>query len=110
MSRVFITGSSDGLGRMAGEVLFRSGHEVVLHARNQRRADETRKSAPKAKSIVIGDLSTIEQTRNVAEQVNALGEFDAVIHNAGVGYQSRHRIETEDGLTRLISHTSVVDH
>jgi NAD(P)-dependent dehydrogenase (short-subunit alcohol dehydrogenase family) len=98
MSRVFITGSSDGLGRMAGELLISQGHEVVLHARNQRRADETRKSAPKAKSIVIGDLSTIEQTRNVAEQVNALGEFDAVIHNAGVGYQSRHRMETEDGL------------
>ena len=98
MSRVFITGSSDGLGRMAGELLISQGHQVVLHARNQKRADETRKLVPKAESIVIGDLSTIEQTRNMAEQVNTLGEFDAVIHNAGVGYQSRYRIETEDGL------------
>src|ERR1051325_7391402 len=98
MSRVFITGSSDGRGRMAGELLISQGHEVVLHARNQRRADETRKLVPKAKSIVIGDLSTIAETRSVADQVNALGQFDAVIHNAGVGYQSRQRVETEDGL------------
>jgi NAD(P)-dependent dehydrogenase (short-subunit alcohol dehydrogenase family) len=36
----------------------------------------------------------------VAEQVNELGEFDAVIHNAGVGYHSQTRDETEDGLPR----------
>jgi len=53
---------------------------------------------PKAEAIVIGDLSTVAQTRNVAELVNVLGEFDAVIHNAGVGYQSRTRVVTEDGL------------
>jgi len=98
MAKVFITGSSDGLGRMAGELLVGQGHKVVLHARNQQRADETRKLVPKAESIVIGDLSTIAQTREVAGQVNALGQFDAVIHNAGVGYQSRQRVETEDGL------------
>ena len=98
MSRVFITGSSDGLGRMAGELLISQGHSVVLHARNQRRADETRQLVPKAEAIVIGDLSTVAETRNVAELVNALGEFDAVIHNAGVGYQSRTRVATADGL------------
>jgi len=98
MSRVFITGSSDGLGRMAGELLLSQGHNVVLHARNQKRADETHKLVPKAESVVIGDLSTIALTHEVAGQVNALGDFDAVIHNAGVGYQSRQRVETEDGL------------
>ena len=34
MSRVFITGSSDGLGLMAGRLLAAEGHSVVLHARN----------------------------------------------------------------------------
>ncbi len=33
---------------------------------------------------VVGDLSEIEQTRAVADQVNRLGPMDAVIHNAGV--------------------------
>lgn len=38
-------------------------------------------------NVVTGDLSDTEQTRKLADQVNALGSFDAVIHNAGV-YQA----------------------
>ncbi len=37
MARVFITGSSDGLGRMAAQLLIEQGHSVVLHARDERR-------------------------------------------------------------------------
>ena len=83
MARVFITGSSDGLGRMAAELLIDQGHQVVLHARNPTRARDLAASLPSAEGIVIGDLSSITQTREVAEQVNRLGRFDAVIHNAG---------------------------
>lgn len=43
------------------------------------------------------------QTRGVAEQVNALGAFDAVIHNAAVGYREPRRIETEDGLSHVFA-------
>jgi NAD(P)-dependent dehydrogenase (short-subunit alcohol dehydrogenase family) len=103
MARIFITGSSDGLGRMAGELLVSQGHSVVLHARNEPRAVETRKVAPKAEAVVIGDLTSIAQTRKVAEQVNALGRFDAVIHNVGVGYQEPKRIPTEDGLPHVFA-------
>ncbi|MGD0989696.1 MAG: SDR family NAD(P)-dependent oxidoreductase [Candidatus Sulfotelmatobacter sp.] len=103
MSRVFITGSSDGLGRMAGELLIRQGHSVVLHARNEQRAEQTRKAVPKAEAVVIGDLASIAQTRKVAEQANALGAFDAVIHNAGVGYREPRRIATEDGLPHVFA-------
>jgi NAD(P)-dependent dehydrogenase (short-subunit alcohol dehydrogenase family) len=34
---------------------------------------------------VVGDVSDLEETRGVADQVNGLGRMDAVIHNAGVG-------------------------
>ncbi len=98
MARVFITGSSDGLGLMAAQLLIELGHQVVLHARNAARAGDVKISAPRSEAIVIGDLSSMAQTRNVAEQVNRLGRFDAVIHNAGVGYREAHRIATEDGL------------
>ena len=98
MSRVFITGSADGLGRMAARLLVEQGHQVVLHARSQARADEAMATVPGAQTAVVGDLSSIAQTRGLAEQVNRLGCFDAVIHNAGVGYRERHRIATEDGL------------
>ena len=98
MARVFITGSADGLGRMAAELLVEQGHAVVLHARNDERARDARSAVPKAEAVVTGDLASIAQTRDVAAQVNALGTFDAVIHNAGVGYREPRRGATEDGL------------
>ena len=103
MSRVFITGSSDGLGRMAAQLLIEQGHSVVLHARNQRRGQEAMSAVPRAETVVIGDLTSITQTRDVAEQVNSLGSFDAVIHNAGIGYREPRRIATEDGLPHVFA-------
>ena len=103
MARVFITGSSDGLGRMAAQLLLEQGHGVVLHARNQQRGQEALSLVPGAETVVIGDLTSIAQTRNLAEQVNALGSFDAVIHNAGIGYQESLRIATEDGLPHVFA-------
>jgi len=79
MARIFITGSADGLGRAAAELLIERGHGVVLHARNEQRAAEARATVPRAEALVTGDLSSVAQTRRVAEQVNALGAFDAVI-------------------------------
>ena len=57
MARVFITGSSTGLGLMAGQELIKQGHEVVLHGRNRERADEAMAAAPGAAGAVAGDLS-----------------------------------------------------
>src|ERR1022692_2628088 len=103
MARVFITGSSDGLGRMAAELVIERGHRVVLHARNERRGEEALAAVPGAEAVVIGDLASIAQTRSVAEQVNLLGSFDAVIHNAAVGYREPRRMVTEDGLAHVFA-------
>ena len=35
MARVFITGSADGLGRLAAETLLDDGHAVVIHVRTR---------------------------------------------------------------------------
>jgi NAD(P)-dependent dehydrogenase (short-subunit alcohol dehydrogenase family) len=103
MARVFITGSSDGLGKMAAQFLIKAGHSVVLHARSEKRAQEAKAAVPGAEHVVVGDLSSIARTRSVADEVNSLGSFDAVIHNAGVGYQEPRRIETEDGLPHVFA-------
>jgi NAD(P)-dependent dehydrogenase (short-subunit alcohol dehydrogenase family) len=102
MSRVFVTGSADGLGLMASQLLIEQGHQVVLHARNPDRARVAEESAPGAEATVIGDLASIAETRSVAEHVNRLGHFDAVIHNAGVGYREPY-VETADGLPRVFA-------
>ena len=101
MSRVLITGSADGLGKMAAQLLVEQGHRVVLHARNAKRTKEALQAVPGAETAVTGDLSSISETRAVAEQANRLGRFDAVIHNAAVGYRDKKRIETRDGLPHV---------
>ena len=102
MSRVLITGSSDGLGLRAAQRLIAAGHEVVLHARNQGRARDAQTAAPKAHGVVVGDLASIAETRRLADQANRSGPFDAIIHNAGVGDRER-RIETVDGIEHIFA-------
>jgi NAD(P)-dependent dehydrogenase (short-subunit alcohol dehydrogenase family) len=103
MARVMITGSSDGLGLMAADLLVHIGHTVTLHARNDQRAADARRAFSSAEHVVVGDLASIEGTRQVAEQANALGRYDAVIHNAGVGYREPRRVETVDGLSHVFA-------
>jgi len=103
MARVFVTGSSDGLGKMAAQLLVAQGHSVVLHARNEQRANDARSAVPEAETVLISDLSSVKQTRALADQVNALGVFDAVIHNAGLGYREASRYPTEDGVPSVFA-------
>src|SRR3954447_3864012 len=84
MTRVLITGSADGLGRLAAQSLLADSHEVVLHARNRERLTAVRDLVDRGAAAVVGDLADMEQTRAVADEVNELGRMDAVIHNAGV--------------------------
>ena len=88
---------------MAAQLLIEQGHKVVMLARNRERACDAQTSVPDAEATVVGDLSRIAQTCSVAEQVNLLGRFDAVIHNAGVGYREHRRIETDDGLPHVFA-------
>jgi len=84
MARIFITGSTDGLGRAAARTLMTEGHDVILHARSRERASTLADLAPRSERVVIGDLGSAVETRAVADQVNAFGRMAAVIHNAGV--------------------------
>jgi len=103
MARVFITGSSDGLGLMAARRLVAEGHDVVLHARNEVRARDTWSALPDADAVVIGDLSTLAGMRQVAKHANARGPYDAIIYNAAVGYREPRRAVTPDGLAHVFA-------
>ena len=103
MSRIFITGSADGLGQMAARLLVADGHQVVLHARNSARARQALAAVPGAETALAADLSSIAETKALAKQVNQLGAFDAIIHNAGIGYREPARIQTADGLSQVFA-------
>ncbi|MVT64964.1 SDR family NAD(P)-dependent oxidoreductase [Bradyrhizobium pachyrhizi] len=96
MAIVFITGSTDGLGKAAAQSLLDQGHRVVLHARSTDRAGSLGDIASRAEGVVVGDLQSGVETKRIADQVNAIGRMDAVIHNAGV-YTQRSRGSTPEG-------------
>jgi NAD(P)-dependent dehydrogenase (short-subunit alcohol dehydrogenase family) len=102
MSRIFITGSTDGLGRAAARALINDGHQVVLHARSPERTPAFADLAPRSAGVVIGDLSSDIETRRVADQVNAIGRMDAVIHNAGA-YSTAGRSPTAEGHPTILA-------
>lgn len=99
MARILITGSSDGLGSIVAQKLISRGHKVVLHARNDKRAQDATAAAPGAEGVVTGDLSDISSTKSMAKQINDMGSFDCIIHNAGL-YQGGFR-KTGDGIPAL---------
>ena len=103
MARVFITGSADGLGLLAGQLLSEQGHSVTLHARSESRANDARAALPQCDDVLVGDLASIAEVRALAAQANGLAPFDAVIHNAGIGYQEPRKVETVDGLSHLFA-------
>jgi NAD(P)-dependent dehydrogenase (short-subunit alcohol dehydrogenase family) len=102
MARIFITGSTDGLGRAAAQTLIDQGHEVALHARSRERTLAVKDLVPRSLGVVIGDLSSVVETRRVAEEVNAIGAMDAVIHNAGMS-STTGRSPTQEGHARILA-------
>jgi NAD(P)-dependent dehydrogenase (short-subunit alcohol dehydrogenase family) len=102
MRRIFITGSSDGLGRAAALALMEEGHEVVLHARSSQRASALADLIPRSAGLVTGDLGSVVETRAIADQVNEIGRMHAVIHNAGI-YQEPVRGMTPEGHAKTLA-------
>ena len=102
MARIFITGSTEGLGRAAAETLVRDGHEVLVHARSQARAAALAALAPRTLGTVVGDLASAAETRAIADKVNAFGRMDAIIHNAGL-YSTRDRQPTPEGHASILA-------
>jgi NAD(P)-dependent dehydrogenase (short-subunit alcohol dehydrogenase family) len=97
MTSVLVTGSADGIGRETARSLIRMGHRVVVHARSFDRAAEVRNAIPDAAEVVVGDLASLEETRDLAAAAGRHGPYDAVIHNAGAG-GAPHRAVTADGI------------
>ena len=85
MSRILVTGSAAGLGRLTAESLLSTGHDVVVHARNRTRAASLRGLIDRGAHLVVGDFTDRDAVRGIATELNdATKPLDAVIHNAGV--------------------------
>ena len=83
MGMILVTGASTGLGLATAQTLADEGHDVVLHARHSDRVED-QALLDRVHAVVTGDLADLDTVVGIAEGVNALGQLDAVIHNAGV--------------------------
>ena len=101
MARVFVTGSSTGLGLMAGELLVEQAiASFCTPAIGPRRGRARALPRPRPSSSATSRASRRAKRRRSA---NKLGRFDAIIHNAGVGYREAQPTKTEDGLPHVFA-------
>ncbi len=90
MRTIFITGSTDGIGKLAAIKLAKDGHQVVLHGRNSSKlekvVDEV-KALTNNKNIsgYVADFSDLDAMREMSVQIKAaISKLDVLINNAGV--------------------------
>jgi NAD(P)-dependent dehydrogenase (short-subunit alcohol dehydrogenase family) len=75
MSRVFVSGSADGLGKMAAQLLIDQGVKLFCTPANKDQTQDVLASVRRAEMVAVGDVASISQTRYVAEQINHLPKF-----------------------------------
>ena len=84
-----ITGSTDGVGRMAAERLGEAGWRVLVHGRDRARGESVVaaiKAAGGAAEFLQADLSSLAEVRRLAEAVQKTTQrLDLLINNAGIG-------------------------
>ncbi|MEU8345025.1 SDR family NAD(P)-dependent oxidoreductase [Actinomadura meyerae] len=83
---ILITGATDGLGRALAARLAADGATVLVHGRDDRRGEATLREIGGRASWYRADLSSLAQTRALAEAVRAdHPRLDVLVNNAGIG-------------------------
>jgi NAD(P)-dependent dehydrogenase (short-subunit alcohol dehydrogenase family) len=95
---VLITGSTDGLGRRVAERLAGSGTCILVHGRDQDRAEQvlaTIRHAGGAACFYAADLSSLSEVHRLAEAIKRdHRSLEILVNNAGIGV-GRHRDERQ---------------
>lgn len=92
--QIFITGSTDGIGKLAAIHLAQEGHSIYLHGRNQQKLSDSiievkEQSGSRNVKGFLADFSDLKAVKKMSEEVKAeLTHIDALINNAGV-YKSQ---------------------
>ena len=90
---VLITGSTDGVGRHVASRLAAAGAKVLIHGRDRSRGerliDEIKQATGAEPTFYQADLSSLADTRKLAEAVLAdRKRLDVLVSNAGIGSQN----------------------
>ncbi|GIF71930.1 SDR family NAD(P)-dependent oxidoreductase [Asanoa siamensis] len=96
MSRILITGASDGLGRaLAEDLAATGGHELLLHGRDAGRLAAV--ATATGGTPFQADFASLADVRRLATEVaDKYDRLDVLVNNAGIGFHV-------DGTTRVLS-------
>jgi len=87
---ILITGSTDGIGKLAAIQLAKEGHEILLHGRSAEKLSGViaeAKAETKNETIkgFVADFSDLDSVKKMAEQIKqSISKIDVLINNAGV--------------------------
>ena len=90
MKNILITGSTDGIGKIAAMKLAKEGHTIYVHGRNPEKLEAVIaeiKGVSKNKKVsgFLADFADLDSVRQMAEQViSEVSKLDVLINNAGV--------------------------
>jgi NAD(P)-dependent dehydrogenase (short-subunit alcohol dehydrogenase family) len=90
MKTILITGSTDGIGKLAAVELAKVGHQILLHGRSSEKLENTIseiKESTKNEKITgfISDLSDFESIKKMIVALSSeVSKIDVLINNAGV--------------------------
>ncbi len=90
MKHILITGSTDGIGKLAAIELAKKGHTLYLHGRNKEKLQQVIEEIKDATSNdnidgFVADFSNLDKVKAMAQEVNEKAStLDVLINNAGV--------------------------
>lgn len=102
---VLVTGASSGLGEAIGLACAEAGHRVALTGRRLDRLEalEERIGRPEQTLVMQSDIRDLEQIREmIARTRERFGRIDALVANAGVGYEETVAESTEEHLLHQV--------
>jgi len=104
MTTWFITGCSSGLGHAFAEAALERGYNVIATARDKTKVEDLTARFPGtalALSLDVTDRQQIERAHAAA--VDAFGEVDVLINNAGYGYRAAVEEGERDAIDKLFA-------
>lgn len=109
---VLITGSSDGIGKQTALDLAWLDAHLIIHGRNPQRSEQAlndirQKSGNNNIDSVSGDLSSLEEIRNISDEIHEkYDHLDVLINNAGVFKHNRELSRDGFEMTFAVNHLS----
>jgi len=104
---ILITGSTDGIGKIAAMKLAKAGHQIILHGRNTEKLTKVKEDIQSATGnetikCYVADLGKLEAVDRMASEIKKEHKsIDVLVNNAGV-FKTANPIASNEMDLRLV--------